>query len=177
VSPRPARRWAAVAAVVACAGCVRYRRSIPLLDAPVLLTAEPAALMPATPLPVGRGVDRLCVTVPNGWTRSPERGALVDRAGREAVLAASITLGDGRILGMRFAGFRGGPAGGYCLAAVAPGADPAAAAPALPSPVIALRVWSSAPVRVTQIHWIDTRRPAGDPLSAAPPAPPPTRRR
>lgn len=169
--------WAAVAAALACAACVRDESRLPLLDAPVLLTAEPAALMPATPLPVGRGVDRLCVTVPAGWTRAPERGAIIDTSGHAAVLGAALTLGDGRIVGMRFAGFRSGPAGGYCLAASAPGADSTAPPPALSAPVIALRVWSSLPVRVAQIHWIDARRPRPASLSAGPPAPPPAPRR
>jgi hypothetical protein len=156
---------------------VRDRQRIPLLDAPVLLTAEPAALVPATPLPVGRGTERLCVAIPSGWAPEPTRRAITDRAGRTAVLGASITLGDGRILAMRFAEFRGGPSGGYCLAAAAPGADSAGPPPALSSPVIALRVWSSTPLRVTQIHWIDARPRAGDPLSASPPAPAPAPRR
>lgn len=171
------RRWAAVVGAVVCGACARDRRRIPLLDAPVLLTAEPATLMPATPLPVGRGVDRLCVAVPAGWTPAPARRAITDRTGHSAVLGASITLGDGRIMAMRYAEFRGGPAGGYCLAAVPAGAHSAGPPPALASPVIVLRVWSTAPVRVTQIRWIDARQRAGGSVSAAPPAPPPARRR
>lgn len=173
----PRARWAAIAAALLCAHCARDVRRIPLLDAPVLLTPEPTALMLATPLPVGRGRDRLCVTVPAGWTRAPDRGALLDRAGRVAVLGAALTLGDGRTRDMRFAGFRGGTTGGYCLVPMAPGADSAGPPPPLPSPVIALRVWSSVPVRVTQIHWIDARRTAADSLSALPSAPPPAPRR
>jgi len=164
---RGARRLILLAALAA-GGCTRDQQRLALLDAPLLLTPEPAPLVPGTPLPVGRGVNRLCVGIPAGWSPAPAQRAIADGAGHAAVLGASITLGSGRILAMRFAGFRDGPAGGYCLAP---------AAPALEAPVIALRVWSSTPVRVMRIDWVDARAPAGTALSAPPRAPPPARRR